>query len=79
MSVQEKLEHISLLQRLLEKQQILYNRLSFSDDPEAKEVKEKILKTASSMGLSESTDMNLIFNNMSTIIDTMKKRIDKSQ
>ena len=79
MSAQEKIEHIELLQKLLEKQQILYNRLSFSDDPEARELKEKILKTASSMGLSETTDMNLIFNNMSSIIDMMKKQIDKSQ
>ena len=41
MNNKEKLEHIEILERLLNKQQILYTRLSLSDDPDAKEMKEK--------------------------------------
>lgn len=77
MNNKEKIDHVNLLQRLLNKQQILYTRLSLSDDPEAKKMKEKIMESASMMGLPENTDMNVIFNNMSKLIDMMKKQIDK--
>ncbi len=77
MSNQEKIDHVNLLQRLLNKQQILYTRLSLSDDPEAKKMKEKIMESASMMGLPENTDMNVIFNNMSKLIDMMRTQIDK--
>ena len=52
MNKEEKLEHVNLLKELLEKQKILYMRLSLSDDPEAIEMKEKIYKSALMMGLS---------------------------
>ena len=45
MTMDEKKEHILLLQRLLEKQRVLYTRLSLSDDPEAVQMKENILKS----------------------------------
>lgn len=77
MDNQEKIEHVNLLQRLLNKQQILYTRLSLSDDPEARKMKDKIMESAVMMGLPENTDMNVIFNNMSKLIDMMRKQIDK--
>jgi hypothetical protein len=75
----EKIEHVNLLQKLLHKQQILYTRLSLSDDPEAKEMKSRIMSSASMMGLPENTDMNIIFENMSRLIDSMREQIDKSR
>jgi hypothetical protein len=72
----EKIEHVDLLQKLLDKQQILYNRLSLSDDPEVKVVKENMLKTATSMGLPENVDMNVIFSRMTTLIKLMRDQID---
>lgn len=74
----DKLNHVNLLQKLLQKQQVLYTRLSLSDDPEAKEMKKKIMESAVLMGLPEKTDMNVIFNNMDRLIDVMKKQIDAS-
>lgn len=74
----EKIEHVDLLQRLLDKQQILYNRLSLSDDPEAKEVKENMLKSATAMGLPENVDMNVIFSRMTSLIKLMRDQIDSS-
>jgi hypothetical protein len=41
----------------LGKQQILYTRLSLSDDPEAKEMKQKITDSAQLMGLPANVDM----------------------
>jgi hypothetical protein len=76
MSNEDKIEHVNLLQKLLQKQQILYTRLSLSDDPEAKEMKERVMESATVMGLPKGTDINIIFKNMESLIDMMKGRID---
>jgi len=79
MDKEDKIRHIDLLETLLKKQQVLYTRLSLSDDPEAKEMKKKIMDSALVMGLNPSTDMNIIFNNMSKILEAMKSNIDKRE
>ena len=78
MSKEEKLFHVGLLEKLIEKQKVLYTRLSLSDDPEAKIMKDKILESATMMGLPPGTDMSVIFNNMSKMLDVMKQQIDKT-
>jgi hypothetical protein len=78
MSKEEKLSHVEILERLLEKQKVLYTRLSLSDDPEAIQMKERISESASMMGLPSNVDMNVIFNNMSSMLDVMKQQIDKT-
>jgi hypothetical protein len=70
-----KMSHVNLLQKLLDKQKILYTRLSLSDDPEAKKMKENISKSATMMGLPENVDMNIIFSNMQKLIERMKDQI----
>ena len=45
MSREEKIEHIDLLTNLLEKQQVMYTRLSLSDDPQAIQMKENLRKS----------------------------------
>ena len=42
MTKEDKLYHVKILQRLIEKQKVLYTRLSLSDDPEAKIMKDNI-------------------------------------
>ena len=78
MNQEEKLFHVSLLERLIEKQRILYTRLSLSDDPAAKRMKENITDSAKMMGLPDDTDMNSIFGNMIKMLDVMRKQIDSS-
>jgi hypothetical protein len=78
MTNEEKIRHVDLLDKLLSKQQILYTRLSLSDDPEAQKMKEKISSSAAMMGLSPNVDINVIFNNMSKMLDVMRKQIDKT-
>ena len=78
MSKEEKLEHVKILEKLLDKQKVLYTRLSLSDDPEAIQMKERITESASMMGLPSNVDMNVIFNNMSSMLDVMKQQIDKT-
>ena len=78
MTKEEKIRHVDLLDKLLSKQQILYTRLSLSDDPEAQSMKEKISSSAAMMGLSPGVDMNVIFNNMSKMLEVMRNQIDKN-
>ena len=78
MSKEDKLLHVSLLERLLNKQQILYTRLKLSDDPEAIQMKERVKESAQMMGLPEDVDMSVIFNNMTKLLESMKDRIDKT-
>lgn len=78
MSREEKLEHVKLLERLLDKQKVLYTRMSLSDDSEAKEMKERIVDAAIVMGMPPGTDMNIILNNMSKMLEVMKEQIDKT-
>lgn len=79
MNTEQKINHVNLLQRLLDKQQVLYTRLSLSDDEEAKEMKSKISEYAEMMGMPSNMDMNIIFNNMSNLIKLMKEQIDKGE
>ncbi len=78
MTKEDKIQHVNLLEKLLNKQQILYTRLSLSDDPEAKEMKKRITESASMMGLPSNVDMNIIFGNMTKMLDVMKNQIDKT-
>ncbi len=75
----DKLHHIEILERLIDKQKVVYTRLSLSDDPAAKQMKEEILKSAEMMGLPQDVDMNVIFNNMTRALEFMKQQIDKGQ
>ena len=78
MTKEERLEHIELLERLLEKQKVLYTRMSLSDDPEALEMKKRLIESATMMGLPPGVDMNVIFSNMSKMLRAMKEQIDKT-
>jgi hypothetical protein len=78
MTNEEKIDHVEVLERLLDKQKVLYTRMSLSDDPEAKEMKERITRSAVMMGMPSGTDMNIIFNNMSQVLEVMKAQIDKA-
>jgi len=75
---EDKIKHVELLQKLLDKQKILYTRLSLSEDPEAKKMKSRIIQSAQMMGLPQNMDINVIFNNMTQVVENMRKQIDKS-
>ncbi len=78
MTREDKIKHVDLLQRLLERQKVLYTRLSLSDDEEAKRMKEKISESSRLMGLPPNVDMNIIFNNMTKLLEVMREQIDKT-
>lgn len=77
MTKEDKIHHVDLLEKLLNKQRVLYTRMSLSDDPEAQEMKERIIESARMMGLAPGVDMNVIFSNMSKMLGVMREHIDK--
>ena len=76
MSRDEKLEQIETLTTLLEKQKVMYTRLSLSDDPQAIEMKENLRKSVSMMGFPPETDMQTLFDSMNATIKSLKEYID---
>ena len=77
MTSEDKKYHVDILEKLIDKQKVLYTRLSLSDDPQAKEMKDRITESASMMGLPSGMDMSSLFNNMSKAVEMMKQQIDK--
>jgi len=76
MDRETKLDHIEKLQSLLEKQRVMYTRLSLSDDPTAVEMKENLRKSVALMGFPPETDMQILFNSMNQTIESLKKYLD---
>jgi hypothetical protein len=77
MDRETKLEHIEKLELLLEKQRVMYTRLSLSDDPVAVEMKENLRKSVALMGFPPETDMQVLFSSMTKTIESLKQYIDK--
>ena len=73
----ERVEQIELLTDLLDKQKVMYTRLSLSDDSEAVKLREYLQKSIPLMGFPTGTDMNLLFDGMKKSISKLKENIDK--
>jgi len=77
MTKEDKLDHIEKMTQLLEKQRVMYTRLSLSDDPEAVEIKENLRKSVALMGFPPETDMKILFNSMTKTIESLKQYVDR--
>ena len=78
MDKDDKVKHVEILENLLDKQRVLYTRMSLSEDPSAKEMKESIMSHAMQMGFPPDVDLSYVFGNMGRIIDNMKKSLEES-
>jgi len=76
MSREEKIEHIDLLTNLLEKQRVMYTRLSLSDDPQAIQMKENLRKSVTMMGFPPDTNMQSLFDSMNATIKSLRDYVD---
>ena len=76
MSKEDKIEHVDMLSDLLEKQRVMYTRLSLSDDPKAIEMKENLVKSVAMVGFPKETDINVLFSSMNATIESLKDYID---
>ena len=77
MTPEDKAYHVDILEKLIDKQRVMYTRLCLSDDPDAKKMKQDIAQSAVMMGLPEGTDMNTVWDNMNKMVKVMKDQIDK--
>ena len=77
MTREDKLTHIDKLTELIEKQKIMYARLSLSDDPEAKELLNTLKTSIALMGFPPNMDMNKFFDNVYKTVQTLRLSIDK--
>ena len=57
-----------MLSTLLDKQRVMYTRLSLSDDPQAHALKEQLEKSVQLMGFPEGTDISVLFNGNDDLI-----------
>jgi hypothetical protein len=71
-----RIDKVEKLAKLLEKQRVMYTRLSLSDDPKAVEMKENLRKSVAMMGFPPETDLNLLFDSMDKTIESLKDYID---
>ena len=76
MSRDDQLDHIEDLTELLSMQRVMYTRLSLSDDPQAKKMKEDLVNSVTSLGFPIGTDVNLLFSSMENSIEMLKSHID---
>lgn len=76
MTKEQKKEHLQLMKDFLEKQKLLFFRMTLSDDPKAKEVKEEIIKSAKMVGIIDGTNTEDFFKVMETTIDGLAKMLN---
>ena len=73
---EKKKEHILKLTDLLERQRVMYTRLSLSDDPEAKALKKQLEMSVVMLGFPEGTDISVLFSGMKQTIEKLKQYVD---
>ena len=77
LNVEEKNEHIEKMTQLLEKQQLMYTRVSLSDDPQAIEMKEELQQSLILLGFPPNTNVNTFFETMTQTIKNLKLHVDQ--
>ncbi len=76
MDREDQLDHIDDLSELLDKQRVMYTRLSLSDDPNAKRMKGELEKSVQLLGFPKGTDISVLFSGMNQTIESLKSKID---
>ena len=77
LSLDDQYEHIEDLEDLLEKQRLMYTRISLSDDPDAKEMNKNILGSSDLMGLKQPQDPDTLFKMMQQTISQLRKLVEQ--
>ena len=76
LSREDRVDHIDKLKTLLEKQRVMYTRLSLSDDPEAIKLKKQLELSVQTMGFPAGTDIQILFDGMKGTIENLENHID---
>ena len=73
----DQLDHIDDLTELLEKQRVMYTRLSLSEDPQAMKMKSDLEQSVTLLGFPKGTDISVLFSGMTQTIESLKSKIDE--
>ena len=77
MNYNQKVEHLTTLKTFLEKQKLFFFRISLSDDPNAKEMQERLMDAAKMFGVqSEINTMDAFFAKLDSTIKQLEATID---
>ena len=73
---EDKMNHLNKMSELVETQEVMYARMSLSDDPEAIEKKESLQKLVHAMGFGYGADVRAVFTELRASIRELKKELD---
>ena len=73
---EKKKAHILKLTELLERQRVMYTRLSLSEDEEAKALKKQLEMSVVMLGFPEGTDISVLFSGMQQTIEKLRQYVD---
>ena len=76
MTREQKLEHVDKLQTLVDKQRIMWTRLSLSDDQEAKDTLNHLKQSMTMLGFAPRTDVNSFFDTINKTIQSLRVNVD---
>ena len=76
-TTEEKKEHINKMKTFLEKQKLFFFRVSLSDDPEALEIKNRVLEAAKMFGFNEMDGMGKFFEQMDKTLAGLESQLDR--
>ncbi|AOV58744.1 DUF1825 domain-containing protein [Synechococcus phage S-CAM3] len=78
LSPEKKMEYFNVLQEMIEKQKVFYARLKLSgpDNQEAQDMADSIKQAAMMYGASEHEDANVIFDDLISKVEMMKKALE---
>lgn len=72
----KKKEHLETMKEFLEKQKLFVFRMSFSDDPEVLELKERMIESAKMLGMKDNETLQDFFIKMEQSIENLEKTLD---
>jgi len=73
---EQRKRHLNLMKEFLEKQKVFIFRLSLSDDPEAVDMKERMLDSAELLGFDKSQGFDAFFKILEGTIKGLEKTLD---
>jgi hypothetical protein len=76
LDVEKRKEHLQLMKEFLEKQKLMFVRLSLSDDPEAIETKNNMMRSAKILGLRDDQNINDLFDILQKTIDKLEIKLN---
>jgi predicted transcriptional regulator len=70
-------DHLKLMKTFLEKQKLFIFRMSLSDDPEAKKIRDQIMEVASMLGVCKGDSIDEFFKELEKTIQSLEEILEE--